>query len=197
MKSYLTVVALTTLLLIVSSGQILGEECDSLRSASPESLVSFLEANPTSEDNAECFTFAIQKLGEKRYNPAIPALAKLLDFRRPPDEHEKRGYYIRMRDSYPAVDALFEIGKDALPSVLEVIKTESTSALVRENAVSVWMDINRNETPKAVARLRQEADKASDAAKQNLEWALSKALTWCSPTDAAQCKAAAKSGQMN
>ena len=58
----------------------------SLRNASPESLVSFVQANPPSEDNAECLTFAIYKLGEKRYDPAIPALAKLLDFRRPPTQ---------------------------------------------------------------------------------------------------------------
>lgn len=196
--NHVNVVTLAALLLIISSGQLLGEDCGSLRSASPESLVSFLEANTPSEDNAECLTFAIYKLGEMRHEPAIPTLARLLDFRRPPDEHEKRGSHIRMRGFYPAVDALDEIGKSALPSVLEVIEADSSSATARENAVSVWMDIYKYEAPKGVATLRQEFESSNDATvKRNLKWALSKAVTECNPPDEAQCKTAAKTGRAN
>jgi hypothetical protein len=196
--NHVKVVALATLLFLALGGRLFGQDCESLRSASPDDLVSFLDANPPDEANAECLTFAIHKLGEKRYEPAIPVLARLLDFRRPLNEREKRGLYLHIQgipEIYPAANALEEIGASALPTVLEVIKAGSASTTARENAVSVWMEIYKYESPKGVARLKQEADKTNDAAKQNLKWALSKALTWCNPPDEAQCKAAAKTGR--
>jgi len=76
---------------------------------------------------------------------------------------------------------------------LEVVKAESSSPKARENAVSVWMEIYKYESPKGVGMLKQEADRAEDAAvKRNLKWALAKAQTWCNPPDEVECKAEAK-----
>jgi len=168
------------------------QECDRLQKATASALVSFLQDSIADESNAECFTFAMYRLGQDRYEPSVPVLVRLLDFRRPATEREKRGYYIHMQSIYPAVEALEEIGKNALPAVLEVIKSDSSSATARDNAVSVWMEIYKYESPKGVALLRQEAENATDnASKKTLNWAVSKALTWCNPPDEEKCKAAA------
>jgi hypothetical protein len=85
---------------------------------------------------------------------------------------------------------LEEIGKPALPAVLEIIKS-SSSAKARENALIVWMEIYKYEPPKGVAVLQHEAVATDDpAVKLNLQWALSKAPIWCM-TDRAGCEAAA------
>ena len=42
-------------------------------------------------------------------------------------------------ETFPAEAALERIGKKALPEVLRVIEADSTPAIARENALSVWM----------------------------------------------------------
>jgi hypothetical protein len=75
---------------------------------------------------------------------------------------------------------------------------ENSGPTARENAVFVWMEIHKHESPKGVALLKEEADKADNAtAKLNLRWAVSKALAWCNPPDEAKCKAAAQTGRSN
>ena len=92
--------------------------------------------------------------------------------------------------------ALGLIGKEALPAVLRVIKTDSSSVPARENAVFVWMDIHKYERAKGVALLKQEEVKTNDVAiKERLRWAVSKALVWCNPPDEPACRAAANPGQ--
>ena len=89
------------------------------------------------------------------------------------------------------------IGKESLPAVLGVIKAEPSSAVARENAVAVWMEIFRSsdEQPKGVARLRQEEVKTNDDATQRrLKWAVLKAVTHCNPPEAAACREAARAG---
>lgn len=181
--------------LTVLSAQSVGQTCENLRNARPEDLVSFLNRDQPERDNPECLTVAIYALGQKRYEPAIPSLAKFLDFRRLPNDHEKRHSYIRMQGLYPAVDALNEIGMNALPTVLGVIKGASFSAVARDNAVSVWMEIYKYDAPKGIAALREDEDKTTEIdAKQELKSALAKALTLCNPPDQGRCRAAAHTG---
>jgi hypothetical protein len=95
---------------------------------------------------------------------------------------------------FPAVEALESIGKKALPEVLRTIESDSTSAIARENAVSVWMDIytGGDEQPKGISLLKQEQNKVSDGAiKQRLRRAVQKALTYCNPPEKAACQQAA------
>ena len=170
------------------------QECPSLQHASTTDLVAYLNGILPTDGNAECITVAIQRLAPQRFEPAVPGLVKLLDFRRPPTEDEKVHFLRRPQipeELYPAAGALEEIGKKALPSVLEVIKFPP-SAKARENAVTVWMQIYKYESAKGVESLRHEALQSEDPAiKDNLKWALSKAPTRCSPKDKTQCEAAA------
>lgn len=191
---------LTFVVTLVCIGPVLGQECESLRNAEPDDLTSFLSTALPDQKNADCVTSAIRQLGARRHVPAVHALVKLLDFRRPLDEREKRGAYPHMRgvwEMYPAVDALESMGANALPALLDAMKADSSSLTARENAVVAWMEIYRrsDEHPKAVALLKQAETKAADSStKQRFNWAVSKALTWCNPADGPACKHAAETG---
>jgi len=188
----LKVISLPTLLFLLAAVSLPAQECNRLRHASSGELVSCLDGTVSNPENAACITFAIQTLGEEHYEPAIPVLTKLLDFRRPRTPEESG--VITMHSFYPAMIALEEIGRASLPSLLRAIKGE-LSVKARENAVSAWMEIHKYESPKGVALLKREANEANDVTvKQRLLWAVSKALHWCDPSDEAQCKKAAKAG---
>jgi hypothetical protein len=185
-------------LILLSTARVEAQECPPLSRAASDELVSYLDGAVPNQENAECITFAIKMLEKRRYEPAIPVLTKLLDFRRPRTAEEKAGV-ITLHTFYPATSALEEIGKASLPSVLAAIKADTTSEKARENAVSVWMELHKyDESPEGVALLKREADETDDAAiKQRLTWAVSKALTWCNPPDKEKCKTAAETGRTN
>ena len=189
----ISVLAAVFILGAVSVG---AQECTRIQTASSSELVSYLGEIVPDQGNASCVAFAINKLGNEKYEPAIPVLTKLLDFRRPRTAEELG--VITLHTFYPAETALEKIGKASLPSILEAIKGELTSAIARENAVSVWMELYKYESPKGVALLKREADETKDPAiMQRLHWAVTKSLTWCNPPDEAKCKKAAKNGDTN
>jgi len=127
-----------------------------------------------------------------RWEPAIGTLVKFLDFERPLNDWEKEGIS-HLEGSYPAVDALASLGPRALPAVLNVMESGSTSELSRHNAMVVWMLVYRDDLPKGVAMLAKEVEKAStDAAKQRLREAVNDAEKYCTPDDKAKCKAASE-----
>jgi hypothetical protein len=183
-------------LLLSSALQIAAEECELLQDAVPDRLVSYLDSEHPDQQNAACITLAINKLGDERYVPAIDVLAKLLDFRRPATSREKQGLYIHIQsidEVYPAAKALEQIGEEALPAILDAIKAGTTSRTGRENALFVWMEIYKSESPRAISLLRNEFNKSEEAvSKRNLQWALSHAPNWCNPSDKEQCDLAAR-----
>jgi hypothetical protein len=163
--------------------------CETLQGASSPDLVKFLNYTTPHEGNARCVTWAIHKLGTERYDPAIEPLLRLLDFRLPKTEADKT---FRWGEEFPAEDALTVFGKKALPEVLRAIEANTSSDILRENSVFVWMEIYRqtDEHPKGVADLSQEEAKVSDEkSKARLRWAVSKAITWCSQQEEAACRA--------
>lgn len=176
----------------------LEDSCDSLRNATLPDLVRFLNTVIPDETNRNCVTWAIHKLGNEQYEPAIAPLVRLLDFRRAPTQREKTGFPLHPQgvwEIYPSVGAIPLIGKKALPDLLRVIEADPTSTTTRENAIAAWMEIYRksDEQPKGVRQLKEEETKTQDAGiKERLNWAVSKAMTWCNPPDQPACKEAAK-----
>lgn len=188
--------ALSVFVIIATSIQVFAaEDCSRLQQATSDALVSYLTEVVPGETSGDCVTTAIRRLDGFRYEPAIPVLIKLLDFRRPRTELEKEGIAVRMQqidEIYPAASGLERIGKGALPAVLETIKSPATSAIARKNAVSVWMVIHKYEHVEAVSVLKREALASADpAANQNLRWAVSEASRHCNPREVAGCRAAA------
>lgn len=199
---YVAVVAIT--LSVAFPGQAFGQVherfedwCDGFRNANKTDLVQFLNNVVPDEKNARCVTWAIHKLGKEHYQPAIPALVKLLDFRRPQTQVEIIFGGIP-RELFPAEEALAQMGKPALPELLGAITADSTSATARERALHLWMEVYRqnDEQPNGVARLKREEMKANDnSIKQKLRWAVQKALSFCNPPEQTACQEAARSGR--
>lgn len=167
--------------------------CSTLEATSPADLVQFLNATVPDGQNARCVTWTIHKLGKERYEPAITALVKLLDFRRPQTEGE-RIFEGLSRELFPAEEALELIGKKALPEVLHAIEVDTSSDVSRQNALEVWMEIYRqsDEHPKGIADLKEEEAKVSDEkSKARLKWAVEQAVARCNQPEAAECRKAA------
>jgi hypothetical protein len=61
---------------------------------------------------------------------------------------------------YPATTALFEIGKPAVPDLVEAIANSATSEIARSNAVATVFDIYRSDVTESVQVLMR-ASKAS------------------------------------
>lgn len=178
-----------------SIGGLAATECPDLESADSDPLISYLAAVAPNQDNSRCVTFVIKHLDSARYEPAIPVLVRLLDFHRPPNEAEKAGVALHpptIDEFYPAANALEEIGKAALPALLEAIKSSETSTIARRNAVSVWMVIYKYEPSKGIAKLQRESVAAADSTvNDNWTWALAEATRLCNPSQKARCNAAA------
>jgi len=132
---------LTVGLVLLASVYSVFAECVP-QNARPTDLVSFLEGAGSGQENAECVTLLIDALGKQAYAPAIPVLIKFLDFRRPRTEREKLGLHVQMRGFYPAVNALEQIGDEALPAVLNVIKTLDLTGQGRTRFPSGWRSTN-------------------------------------------------------
>jgi hypothetical protein len=180
---------------LATAHQVLGE-CSSLQSSSPSELAQFLQATAANIDNPNCIAYALKELGIQRYAAAVDVVARFLDFRRPKTEDEEHGLYLHPQgigELYPAAYALVMIGRNSLPATLAVIESHSSAQLARENAVWVWMEVQRDNSPHAVAALVREAETATNPIlKQNLTWAASRALGWCTPPDKDRCKDAVK-----
>jgi hypothetical protein len=170
------------------------EACQKLHSATPQALTSYLDGIQANDSNAECVAYAITRLGRQRYEPSAPVLARLLSFRRPATALEKNGFFLHPQSKdeiYPAAGALEEFGVRSAQSVLEVLKSPTSSSTARENAVLVWMFIYRDKPSKGVALLRQETVGAVDpAVKENLRFALGNAVAMCGSKEKARCTAA-------
>src|SRR5437870_3293317 len=186
---------LTTSLLLVMVSPVGAQECSRLQGAAPAELTSYLDGTVRSHEYEPCAAFAINQLGSLRYKPAIPALTKWLELRWPPGAHQKQRRFVIERDGstiYPAATALEAMGKDALPAVLNAIKTNPVPRREwMEVAAEVWMTAYKDQAPAGVALLKQESDRATDpATRQRVGWAAFYALGWCNPSEKEQCRAA-------
>lgn len=185
-------IVVAVLLLFGAAELVAAQQCESLNAESASALASYLDKVTDPLQNEPCVAFAIKKLGEQRYEAALPVLTKSLDFRWPPDARQKQRLYVLEYDGssiYPAAEALKKIGKNSLPAILNEIKSGPMSRESMEVALSVWMTIYKDQAPAGVAVLQKEADQATNlGAKQRLRWAAAHAaMFWCAPSDRKQC----------
>jgi hypothetical protein len=112
-----------------------------------------------------------------------------LGFRREPAPWESGDVVVElMHEWYPATTALFEIGKPALPALLDLLGTETTP-IVREKALRTVMDISRDDFVSGVKLIRATASKQKDkAAESRLLDAAAKAAKMCPPHIRAECE---------
>jgi hypothetical protein len=142
--------------------------CGDLENKQPESLMEYLQGE-RSRLNRDCVLYAIEQLGNAHYAPAIRTLVGYLGYRKsdPPNFGSPAAPLIPGHPEwsgsiYPAGSALFQIGKAAVPQLIEVIADASTSDLVRNNAGDVVFGIYREDPAQGIAALVSAAHAKTD-----------------------------------
>jgi HEAT repeat protein len=98
-------------------------------------------------------------LGTSKDPIAIPILIELLGFERPETEAEKLGVS-SMQDKFPAVPALFSMGKPAVPALIDNLRTKDLDPVVRKNALRALIMLHRDNPPDAILELKNARSKA-------------------------------------
>ncbi len=141
-----------------------------------ESLRRTLEDPELIERDPDRLAKAIRRAGSLRLVETIPDLINLLGFRyKFRWEREGGPQVIRPTSTsrYPAAEALIEIGKPALPALVDVVATHDFNTIQSERARYAIREIFRYEPSNAKEFLKDAAAKASTSeAKQRLLKAL-------------------------
>jgi hypothetical protein len=132
-------------------------------------LIAILRDERLRKSEPEHVVQVIQRLGQMRAVEAIDDLIVLLAFKQPLEweKEEPSDFYAEISAigpdrRYPAIGALFQIGKPALPALINVIATHENGSLESENALYTIFAILREEPPSAwVEYLRESAAHAS------------------------------------
>lgn len=112
---------------------------------------------------------AIKRLGELRAESAVDDLVSVLTFRQILSSETRPGAPIGMIDgthldtlgeTYPAIDALFEIGKPALSALTAAIASSDPKSLTAKNATYTVMVIFRDNLRDGVSYLNDQAAKS-------------------------------------
>jgi hypothetical protein len=111
---------------------------------------------------------AIKELGRLRSESAIGDLISVLSFRQTFDWETPSGedeiQLVTPANRYPATDALFQIGKRALPALAEVVASSDAKSLRSQNAIFTIMSIFREHPEEGVSYLEDKANHAQTPA---------------------------------
>jgi len=128
--------------------------------------------------NSPCITEVIKRLGQLRDIYSIPLLVRYLDYMDPATAPRADGG-ADVRPRYPAVTALFLVGKPATRELLEAIQDGETEKL-RENAVNAYLFVYRDDLASAIRLLKkQHASARSAEGRSRLSNALQKLIDDC------------------
>ena len=153
-------------LVILTSGQSLCGQQTQSREEEIRNLLEIAKDSSLRETNPNRAAGAIKRLGQMKAVETIDDLIGLLTFRiyEPweKDPHQPILEMLTSGNRYPAVGALEEIGKAALPALLKAIETHESSSLETENAMEVLIYLSRGkQRSEYVDYLKEEAAKAS------------------------------------
>ena len=183
-----------SLLVFTVAGQLLlaqTEPCSDVMGTSLNSIT-FLEEQKDTR-RSPCISDVIKQLGQSRDVSAVHALVGYLDFVDPATRPKPNGFS-DVRPVYPAVAALFRIGKAATRELLETIQ-QGKSPLVRQNAAKAYQSIYRDDLASGIRLARNEAlAAASVEGQRRLQKTLETLASDCrgrSEEEAQACTAAA------
>ena len=137
--------------------------CSGFKS-SPAASISFLEQQIDSRESP-CITRAITQLGRARATDAVAVLVRYLDFVDPATAPRPDGF-ANKRTDYPAIAALFLIGKAATANLLSTIRI-SESTVIRLNAAKAYQAIYRDNLALGIHILRISEPAAKSAGQEN------------------------------
>ena len=161
--------------------------CAELEGAKPEVHLEYLQRDHSAL-RPDCIFYAIDQIGLKHYAPAV----KYLDYRVHEDP-TKAHLPVIMRiptpgSLYPAITALFEIGKPAVPDLVGAIAGPDTTDVARSNSIEALFLIHREDVSEAVALLnrasresadRQASQRLMDAARRMADMCRGPAINSC------------------
>jgi len=130
--------------------------CANLENKNPQSKLEFLQSQ-TARLDSRCVLYALDQLRAARYAPAIATLIRYLDYILPdePARLGPAGEPITVRGLkwtlFPAANALAEIGRPAIPQLVDVIANADTSDLIRKNAAETVLAIYSHDMPEGIA----------------------------------------------
>jgi hypothetical protein len=125
----------------------------------------------------DCVRSAMMYLGATHVQKAIPRLVALLAYHQEP----RVGHKPRLDDEYPAIPALFRMGKPAVSALIEVIASQSNDTIESKNALDAHMSIYREEPSEGIRVLKNAAVKQTnpEAASRLRQAAQDAKLQWC------------------
>lgn len=127
------------------------QSCSIVMSSSASSI-RFLEEQRDTRQST-CISSVIKKLGQAHDVDAVGVLASYLDFVDPATLPRPDGAS-DVRPDYPAVAALFQIGKPATHELLSAIQA-SESSIIRENAAKTYMFVYRDDLASGIRQLKK------------------------------------------
>jgi hypothetical protein len=150
--------------------------CDELEGRTVEAHLAYLERNRSTLSPA-CIAYAANQIGLRGYGAASKTLSKYLDYRMPDDPAMAHLPPISLASAprYPAAEALFQLGKKAIPELIQVIASAETSQVARRNAIRTAFAIHREDVAESVRVLvrasksfpdPQSRDRLYDAARE-------------------------------
>lgn len=164
------------------------ESCSSVM-RSPAASITFLEAQRFRRQSS-CISTVIKHLGQVHEVAAAHVLASYLDFVDPATLPPPGGTAY-VRPDYPAISALFEIGKPATSELISAIEG-SDSQTIRQNASNTFMFVYRDDLAAGIRQLKKEQQAAKSAdTRHRLNEALEMMLEACnsrSEQEARACK---------
>ena len=142
--------------------------CADLENKKPESRLEYLQGERARLDR-NCVLYSIEQLGNGRYVPAIKTLVGYLDYRKPdpPGFGDPAAPHVVSHPEwsgslYPAGTALAQIGKPAVPQLVDVIADAATSDLVRNNAGDVVFAVYSADPAEGIAAMVSAAHAKTD-----------------------------------
>ena len=156
------------------------QDCGSLKTATPEAVVSALDHGDIKTFG--CSRIAFRVIEQLPKEKAIPILIRNLGFKEPPSNAPRS-----WQSLYPAVDSLYNVGASAEPDVIEFLaQNQNERSIERANAIVALGLIRHGDVVPTIRLLRQrsaalagtpEAERLDSAARAMLkEWCWSKQL---------------------
>ncbi len=125
--------------------------CPDLKGKSTADHLEYLRGD-RSKLATKCILAAMDYVGAKRYAQASAVLIQYLDYQDPGSQGQV-GKRASILYAYPAVEALYSLGKPVVPELIAVISGASTIELVRHNAAEAVALIYGTSRPDAIAVL--------------------------------------------
>ncbi|MGA7695921.1 MAG: hypothetical protein WCA76_12925 [Candidatus Sulfotelmatobacter sp.] len=125
------------------------QDCESLKTATPEAIVSALDHGEIKTEL--CSRAVFRRIEQFPNDESIPILIRNLSFRRP-ISNEPHG----LRSQYPAVDALWKLGPAAEPALIDFIaRQEDEKGVQHANALEALGLIRQGDVVPTIKLLRE------------------------------------------